>query len=263
MTASGLQLMRSVIVIAFVATLFTTSAATSATAVWTTTAFNGSDGGACVFGPLAKTAYGALNFAGSAPIYANGANCGICYKVSCAVTGVCSSSGVTVTQTDFCSGTTVCSATSTTVALSGYAFGKMAVAGKETSLRTLGKVPVTITRVPCSYPVTAPIKFRVLSSYNGYYFPLSVINVAGPGALSGVSILPAAAKSYIALVRQYGEIWTPPSGAGFIAGPIAVKLTAIIAGVKTTVACTSKIPAGFSFTGTVYYSCGAQFAAKI
>eukprot|EP00271_Cylindrocystis_brebissonii_P014830 TRINITY_DN36419_c0_g1_i1.p1 TRINITY_DN36419_c0_g1~~TRINITY_DN36419_c0_g1_i1.p1 ORF type:complete len:276 (-),score=12.95 TRINITY_DN36419_c0_g1_i1:379-1140(-) len=234
---------------------YTQVSASTATAAWTESAFNGSDNGACGYGFLSKTGYGRLNVAASLPLFKNGASCGLCLNVRCSLPGICNSKGVIVTVTDSCAGTAVCGTSSSALALSGYAFEHMAVSKQEAAL--LKKTPVTVTykRVACHYH--GNILLQVLSSFNQYYFPLNIVNVGGPGAIVAASLKAGTASKFTALTRDYGEVWVTPEKFGLVKGPFTVKLTATIGKKSVTITCPKKVPAAFKVA--TLYDCGAQF----
>ncbi|KAJ3114541.1 hypothetical protein HK100_001625 [Physocladia obscura] len=96
-----------------------------------------------------------------------------------------------------------------------------------------GVIPTRYKRIPCPKPGNVYMWLR--SGGGPYYFAMSIVNVAGIGALANVEISPDNGLTWIAMVHdpnytearpqeRYGS-WTIPQGTGPFNPPVAMRVT--------------------------------------
>ncbi|KAF9589502.1 hypothetical protein IFM89_025049 [Coptis chinensis] len=150
---------------------------------------DGSDGGACGYGPLVDVKPLKARVGAASPIlFKNGEGCGACYKVKCLEKSICSRRAVTVIITDECPGG-YCSSGRTHFDLSGAAFGRMAVSGNSGQLRNRGEISVIFRRTPCKYP-GKNVAFHVNEGSTEYWLSLLVEYEDGDGDIGSMHIKP-------------------------------------------------------------------------
>ncbi|CAK9207670.1 unnamed protein product [Sphagnum jensenii] len=220
---------------------------------------DGSDAGACGYGILSSSPYGSSITAVNAPLFQDGAGCGVCYEIQCTNSGLCKSTPTTVVVTDLCPGGAWCDGSNPHFDLSGTAFSNLAVPGQEEALRTVGVLdPLLYKRVPCSYPAGTTISFTVDPGSNSFWLALVIKYVGGPGDIQAVQIQQAGDNSgWQSMTHNWGANWMFQSTTGGpIQGPLSIRLAAKLDG-QVTVA-DNVIPAGYSNGAT--YSSSVQFA---
>eukprot|EP00897_Mesotaenium_endlicherianum_P004738 jgi/Mesen1/4292/ME000022S03579 len=212
---------------------------------------DGSDGGACGYGPLRPTLYGANIAAASVAIFGDGHQCGACYQIKCDTSSnpACSGQPVSVTVTDLCPGGDWCGNGKTHFDMSGTALGNLAASGQASVLHTCGVVNISYKRVPCVWKSNISLKINAGSSV--WWLSILVLYQGGPGDIQSVEVQQTSGGGWTALRHDWGANYVLSGGAQ---GPYFLRITSQLTGVP--VSCKNPIPANFSPGST--YDCGAQ-----
>lgn len=157
-------------------------------------------GGACGYGNLYSTGYGASTTALSAPLFNGGSACGACYQLQCARSNHCyAGRSITVTATNFCptgSEGGWCNPPRKHFDLSMPMFTTLA-------RQVAGVVPVDYRRVACNKKGGQ----RFLMTGNPYFIMVLVYNVAGAGDVQRFFVK-GSMTGWYELRRNWGQIWT-------------------------------------------------------
>ncbi|KAI5081665.1 hypothetical protein GOP47_0001408 [Adiantum capillus-veneris] len=193
-----------------------------ATATWYGGPYgDGSDGGACGYGTLARTPYGTHVSAASPVLFRNGEGCGACYQVKC-IGGGCSEVGLRVVITDECPGG-YCAFGRTHFDMSGSAFGRLASSHNEVpTLLNEGLIHVLYRRVACSYH-GREIAFQVNQGATNYWFSMLVRYEAGDGDLSTVQLMEGQSQLWINMEHLWGAYWCLNGGP--FRAPFSIRIT--------------------------------------
>ncbi|KAL6538266.1 Expansin-B16 [Orobanche gracilis] len=185
---------------------------------------DGSDGGACGYGPLVDVKpFRARVGAVSPVLFKDGEGCGACYKVRCGDRSLCSRRAATVIITDECPGG-YCSNGRTHFDLSGAAFGRMAIAGEGGQLRNRGLITVFYRRTPCKY-IRKNIAFHVNEGSTNYWLSLLVEFEDGDGDIGFMQIKQANSNKWLQMTHIWGANWCIIDGP--LQGPFSIKLTTL------------------------------------
>ncbi|KAF6141414.1 hypothetical protein GIB67_021230 [Kingdonia uniflora] len=224
-----------------------------ATATWYGSAEgDGSDGGACGYGPLVSIKPLKSRVTAVSPIlFKNGEGCGACYKVRCLDKSICSRRAVTVIVTDECPGG-ICSGGATHFDLSGAAFGRLAVAGEGGDLRNKGVISITYRRTPCKYR-KKNIAFHVNEGSTEYWLSIRVQYQDGDGDVGSMQIKQANSDNWIDMKHLWGANWAITQGP--LKGPFSVRLTTLETG--RTLSARDIIPSNWVAAKT--YTSGLRF----
>ncbi|XP_073304454.1 expansin-A7 [Primulina huaijiensis] len=138
-------------------------------------------GGACGYGNVYSSGYGANTAALSTVMFNNGYGCGQCFQLQCSNSKWCTKGSIAVTATNLCPPNWAqdsnnggwCNPPRTHFDMSRSAFTKIAQ-------MQAGIVPVMFRRVPCIR--TAGLRFNFQG--NGYWPLVYVMNVGGGGDVS-------------------------------------------------------------------------------
>ncbi|WOG91749.1 hypothetical protein DCAR_0310999 [Daucus carota subsp. sativus] len=190
---------------------------------------DGSDGGACGYGPMVDAVPLRGRVAAVSPIlFKGGEGCGECYNVMCMDKSICSPRGVTVIVTDECPG---CPAR-TQFDLSGAAFGSLANPGERDQLRNRGTIPVLFRRTSCVSP-GKNVAFRVNEGSTAYWLSLLVEFEDGDGDIGSMHIKQAGSSEWLEMSHSWGANWIMNGGP--LRGPFSVQLTSL-SNAKTLIA---------------------------
>ncbi|GMH09255.1 hypothetical protein Nepgr_011096 [Nepenthes gracilis] len=170
---------------------------------------NGTDSGACGFGPFGAIVNGG-DVSAASDLYRNGTGCGACYQVRCLNSNYCSDQGATVVITDQGSGD------HTAFILSIHAFSKMAQTKDAAAyLLALGVVNIEYRRVSCSYP-NKNITFKIdENSNNPSYLAFAIYYQQGKTDITAVQLCEIQSFTCKLLERSHGAVWaanSPPRG---------------------------------------------------
>eukprot|EP00250_Pteridium_aquilinum_P003243 c13563_g1_i1 orf=79-888(+) len=210
---------------------------------------DGSDGGACGYGRLAKTPYGTHVSAASPVLFRNGKGCGACYQVKCVGggEGICSPVPVRVVITDECPGG-YCAFGRTHFDMSGSAFGRLAsTRGEAPTLLNEGLIHVLYRRVACSYH-GREIAFQVNQGATNFWFSVLVRYEAGDGDLSAVYLMEGQAQEWREMQQLWGAYWCLNGGP--LRPPFSIKITSSFGNTLTAM---NAIPSNWT-PGSTYFS---------
>ncbi|GLJ09544.1 hypothetical protein SUGI_0111530 [Cryptomeria japonica] len=189
---------------------------------------DGSEGGACGYGSLVKSApFGSRVSAGSPDLFKGGKGCGECYQVKCKESSVCSQTPVNVVITDECPG-----CPSNHFDLSGTAFSDMAVGpAKISSLLNEGRVSILFKRVSCEYP-GKKIAFHVNEGSTNYWFSVLIEYEDGDGDLQEVDLKQDNSDTWKGLKQLWGAYWSLDEGP--LNAPFSIRLKSLSSGKTLT-----------------------------
>ncbi|KAJ4775100.1 expansin A7 [Rhynchospora pubera] len=169
-------------------------------------------GGACGYTNMYGIGFGTRTAALSTPLFNNGLGCGGCYEIRCYQSQYCipGAPSVVVTGTNLCPPNWAEDSNNGGWCNPPNVHFDMAMPSWLTFGRYEGGiVPVMYRRVPCQR--TGGVKF--MFSGNTYWLLITLLNVAGPGDVSAVSVK-GDNTNWIPMSQNWGVMWQAFSNLG-------------------------------------------------